>query len=363
MIALPWRVRKRIESAVSACHSFANRMANARLKPRHGKPRILFYVPFYGYTGGAFAVLSAANLLSESCNVSFLTHAGNVMNRYVSRGVRMVDAIAGPYDICVMESGVEESVIVEARGSGARIIMTMHGAPDTADGARNHGYSDQQVADTLRAADSVQYVSDVQRPFLEAIPGLHYRGIPNYVLPVQKTKHSRAVGLVCDTTVPHKNVDAGIAAAELSSASRIEVWGKYHDRQNGGRIRWNGFSSDKKRIYDSFDVLVHLSRLENQPLVILEALSAGIPCVLAPLPTYDGFRGVEGIYFADSGNAGAVAEAIDRALSCPQEVRDGLVRFWNANYSPQAVLAQWIRYLKDVRQLGRQGAQADALAS
>jgi len=363
MIALPWRVRKRIESAVSACHYFVNRGANARLRPQHDQLKILFCVPFYGYTGGAFAVLSAANLLSDNCDVSFLTRAGNVMNRYVSRGVRMVDAIAGPYDVCVMESGIEEAVIAAARRSGARIIMTMHGAPDTADGSKNHGYSDAQVVDALRAADSIQYVSDVQRPFLEAIPGLHYRGIPNYVLPVPKTRRSRAVGLVCDTTLPHKNVEAGITAAELSSASRIEVWGKYRDRQNGTRIRWNGFSSDKKRIYDSFDVLVHLSRLENQPLVILEALSAGIPCVLAPLPTYDGFRGVEGIYFADSQNAGAVAEAIDRALVCPQEVRDGLVDFWNANYSPAAVLAQWVRYLTDVRQLGRQGAEAGALAS
>jgi len=164
MIALPWRVRKRIESAVSACHYFVNRGANARLRPQHDQLKILFCVPFYGYTGGAFAVLSAANLLSDNCDVSFLTRAGNVMNRYVSRGVRMVDAIAGPYDVCVMESGIEEAVIAAARRSGARIIMTMHGAPDTADGSKNHGYSDAQVVDALRAADSIQYVSDVQRP-------------------------------------------------------------------------------------------------------------------------------------------------------------------------------------------------------
>jgi hypothetical protein len=360
MIPVPWRARKLIENLVSACHYFANRQANRRARPRQQKLKILFCVPFYGYTGGAFAVLSAANLLSDSCDVSFLTHASNVMNRYVSRGVRMVDTVGGPYDLCVMECGVSQAAIAQAKRSGAGIIMTMHGAPDTEDGSRNHGYSDGQIADTLQVVDSIQYVSDVQRPFLEAISGIHYRKIPNYVLPVPKTQRSRAVGLVCDTTLPHKNVDAGIAAAQLSSASRIEVWGKYQDRRSEGRIRWNGFSSDKKRIYDSFDVLVHLSRLENQPLVILEAISAGVPCVLAPLPAYDNFRGVEGIYFAD-GHAGAVAEAIDRALNCPQDIRDGLVRFWNAHYSPAAVLAQWTRYLTDVRQLKEQGAEAGAL--
>jgi len=46
------------------------------------------------------------------------------MNRYVSRGVRMVDTCAGPYDFCVVESGVEETAIAQARQRGARIIRT-----------------------------------------------------------------------------------------------------------------------------------------------------------------------------------------------------------------------------------------------
>jgi hypothetical protein len=270
----------------------------------------------------------------------------------------MVDRVEGSYDACVIESGIEESIVSRVKHSGASIILTMHGAPSIAGGARNYGYSDEQIANTLKAVDSIQYVSDVQLPFFDDIPVLHRRKIPNYVQPVEKTARGRAAGLVCDTTLPHKNADAGIAGAELSSASRIEIWGKYRDRRSNARVRWNGFSSDKKRIYGSFDVLVHLSLLENQPLVILEAVSAGIPCVLAPLPAYDGFRGVDGIYFAESQDKSAVARAIDRALDCPQEVREGLIRFWETNYSPSAVLAQWISYLKDVRALKEQGAAA-----
>ena len=71
---------------------------------------------------------------------------------------------------------------------------------------------------------------------------------------------------------------------------------------------------------------------------------------------YAGFRGVEGIYFAE--DRAEVAQAIDRALDLPQSVRDGLIRYWEANYSPRAVLAQWISYLEDVRKLKGQGAQA-----
>jgi len=360
-IRLPWRVQNLADKIISACHYYANRRANER-RPAGREFKILFCVPFYGYTGGAFAVLSAANLLAESCQVSFLTKASNVMNRYVSRKVRMVDGVAEPYDFCVIESGVDGAVISRVKRDGACIILTMHGAPATADGVKNYGYSDEQIADTLKAVDSIQYVSDVQSPFFEGIAAIHRRKIPNYVLPVRKARRGRAVGLVCDTTLSHKNADAGIAAAELSSAGRIEIWGRYHNRRSTARIRWNGFSSDKARIYGSFDVLVHLSRLENQPLVILEAISAGIPCVLAPLSAYDGFRGVEGIYFAQGDDPAAVARAIDQALDCPQETRDGLVRFWDANFSPDAVLAQWLGYLKEVRKRKEQGVQT-ALSS
>jgi hypothetical protein len=351
-------VRNLADKIVNAYHYRANLKANAGARPGQ-KPRILFCVPFYGYTGGAFAVLSAANLLAESCEVSFLTRPDNVMNRYVSPGVRMVAVPQGAYDFCVIECGIDETLVAGLKRDGARIILTMHGAPSTEDGEKNHGYSDEQLVRGLKVADSLQYVSDVQAPFVVSLSGFHSRKIPNYVLPVSKTRRCRAAGVVCDTTLPHKNADACVAGAESSSAERIEVWGKCRDRRSTGRVRWNGFSSNKAQIYNSFDVLVHLSRLENQPLVILEAMSAGIPCVLAPLPTYAGFRGVEGIYFAEGRDE--VAGKIDQALDCPQSVRDGLARYWDANYSPQAVLAQWTGYLKDVRELKEQGANALSL--
>src|SRR5258706_721319 len=195
MIPLPWRVRILAEKIVSAYHyalnrHFANNPAKARAES--GKTKILFCVPFYGYTGGAFAVLSAANLLAESCEVSFLTKPTNSMNRYVSPKVRMVDAVAGPYDFCVIESGIGEAIVSQVKRDGAVIILTIHGAPETSDGALNYGYSDEQIAKAFKAADSIQYVSDVQLPFFDAIPAFPRRKIPNYVLPFEKTANGRA---------------------------------------------------------------------------------------------------------------------------------------------------------------------------
>jgi Glycosyl transferases group 1 len=347
---LPWRLSALATEAVGSYRYFRNRCANIlRSSDRDGRFKLLFYVPFYGYTGGSFAVISVANLLSDVCDVSIVTKTSNVMNKYVSNKVRMVSGSAEPYDFCIVESGVGDAEIARMKRGGAHVILTMHGAPPTTDGTKNHGYSDEQVTMAMAAADSVQYVSDVQLPFFDLAPTVHRRRISNYVPQTNRAGKSLVAGIVCDTTLAHKNADACVEAAERSAATRIEVWGKYRDRRSTERVRWNGFTSDKQRIYGSFDVLVHLSRLENQPLVILEALSAGIPCVLARLPAYASLEGLSGMFFVDADDPVAVSRAIDRALDCPDEVREGLIKFWDENYSPHAVRAQWMDYFEDVR--------------
>ncbi len=348
-LSTPWRVRIILATAAGTWRYLGNRMAwLLALRRRRAAPRILFCIPFYGYTGGSFAVLSAANLLSRDLDVAYLTTPSNIMNKYVSTQVRMVSDAAGLFDFCVVESGVDMALVRNLKERGARVILTMHGAPNTPDGARNHGYSDSQVTEMMTLVDSVQYVSDVQLPFFDQFPRAHRRKIPNAVSRIEKHEQGRSVGVVCDTTLPHKRADAAIRAAELSDAATVEIWGNHHGNRSAGRVRWNGFSGDKQRIYGSFDVLVHLSRLENQPLVILEAMSAGIPCVLAPLSAYDFLRGLDGIHFVDADDPAQVSHAINRALDSPRATRDGLVKFWSDHHSPEAGRRQWLAYLADL---------------
>ena len=45
-------------------------------------------------------------------------------------------------------------------------------------------------------------------------------------------------------------------------------------------VDFKGASSNQKEIYESFDILIMTSAFENCPMVILEAWSHGIPCVV-----------------------------------------------------------------------------------
>ena len=224
-ITVPWRIRAFGSAVASCCRYMVNRALHLAPGRPGAKPKILFCVPFYGYTGGSYAVISTANLLSTMLDVSFLTKPTNVMNRYVSPRVRMVRDIADRYDFCVVESGTDTGAVADLKRRGARVILAMHGAPPTKDGTKNHGYGDDQVAAMMQLVDSAQYISDVQLPFFEDFPALHRRKIPNFVLAVQKHRRSGAAGVVCDTTLAHKKADAAIKGAELSKASTIEVWG------------------------------------------------------------------------------------------------------------------------------------------
>ena len=104
-------------------------------------------------------------------------------------------------------------------------------------------------------------------------------------------------------------------------------------------------------MFNSFDVLVHLSLHENGPMVALEAMSAGVPCVLGDQPNYDRYRGVPGIYLVGLHDAEAARRAVNEALERCDETRGPLIAHWEANYSPQALKRVWLDYFDEVCRL------------
>jgi glycosyltransferase involved in cell wall biosynthesis len=88
---------------------------------------------------------------------------------------------------------------------------------------------------------------------------------------------------------------------------RREVAGRLHEYAH--RVHFAGIQKDARRLYAAFDVLLHPSLWEGQPLVVQEALSERIPVVMSRVASsHDLIRdGVNG-FVVDPGNGAAVAE-------------------------------------------------------
>lgn len=349
-LRMPWRLRRMLDAIVPLGRFAANRWRHrgGADRARGGAPRVEFWIPQYGYTGGAAAVVATANLIGADCPTSFVTTPASVLNRYLDAGVRMRRAPLAQADVRIVESGVDLEQLARWRDAGCRVIVTNHGFPrsDTVKHA-NYGYEESHIRQAIALASESHFISAAQaRAFAEA--GLEPRPgavIPNAVAAVEKRRRTRNAGIVCDTRLALKNARGAVRAAERSRAEAVHVWGRHAETYGAARVHWHGFSADKRRMLDSFDVLVLLSYTEVQPLSVLEALSAGVPCVLSDLACYEEFRGHPGFWFVDPDDAAQAAQAIDAALEAPAEVREGLRALWAARYSPDAVRKKWLELL------------------
>ena len=350
---LPWKLRKPIDDAYSFSHylikSLAYRLTNTRNTP--SQPSVEFNIPFYGFTGGSAAILTVANLISSDFSVSLVTHQTNIFNRYVSHKIKLVTKPSLDKDVYIMESGTDATLMGRLLASGRKVIISNHGFITTAvDAPRNYGYDDSKILFALSNATSAHFLSQEQAEATMAFcPSIkNVRIIPNSVNSVAQHRLNHSVGIVCDTTLPLKNVAAAIVAAEASSATSVHVWGRFRDTYASTRAIWHGFEKDKNRIYASFDVLISLSLTETQPLTILEAMSAGIPCVLNDLSCYEFLKGVPGIWFVEVGNIGQATDAINTALKAGAEIRAALINYWRDNYSPNVAKSAWLNYIHDI---------------
>ena len=127
------------------------------------------------------------------------------------------------------------------------------------------------------------------------------------------------------------------------------MFGKYVD--------FIGHRPDVANLYADADLLVHLSHREGSPLVVIEALEYGLPCVAWDLPgvSEDVKPGVTGYAPAFGDHEGA-ADAIERILDDPLQLsslnygaRTAFVEFSIDKYADRLLNAYRIR----IRDLAR----------
>ena len=353
MLKIPWRMTNFLSTTRCSLiyyYNFLNHNFGKRYKSKK-LIKIEFNIPFYGFTGGSIAIVTVANLLCDEFCVQFVTHPKNPLNIYLSKYIKFVNKPSPDAAAYIIESGVNLDLIKSMVNNNAKVVITNHGFYSTDSlSIKNYGYTDLQVSEALQLATCAHFISDEQVFSLEklGIQLSHITVIANSVVAIQKNTFTRAVGIVGDTTLALKNVTTAVAAAEASDAKAIHVWGRYNSTFNSHRAQWHGFERNKVKIYNSFDVLVSLSLIETQPLIVLEALSAGIPCVLSDLPCYSSLKNTPGIIFVDASDKDAATTAINDLLNTTKETRDSLRELWRLNFSPNIIQNKWIIFLNDL---------------
>jgi glycosyltransferase involved in cell wall biosynthesis len=95
-------------------------------------------------------------------------------------------------------------------------------------------------------------------------------------------------------------------------------------------------------MHESFDVLISTSQFETFGLVVVEALSAGIPCVLSDIPVFRSlFSGCEGVIIL-SGNDEQDVRSINKLLEQAPVLKNSIIGFWKNNFSNETVKAAWL---------------------
>ena len=109
-------------------------------------------------------------------------------------------------------------------------------------------------------------------------------------------------------------VGDGPLRAELQSAGV--------DLEREGRLRWLGALSVTPQTYATWQLTLLCSAYEGYPMVALESMAAGVPCVGTPLPALQEMLGVEGAeWLAAQDSPHALAQTVLRVLQTPPDSR------------------------------------------
>lgn len=87
------------------------------------------------------------------------------------------------------------------------------------------------------------------------------------------------------------------------------------------RVAWLGRVPDAARFMRGFDALLLTSRTEGTPMVLLEAMAAGLPIVTTAVGGIPEFLTVEEAILTPSGDARALAEGLAQLFERPEEAR------------------------------------------
>lgn len=279
------------------------------------------------------ASLEGADLEIESLDVprrAYLRERSLIRDLCRTRNVSIVHTHGYRSDIVGGHAG---------RASGIPIVTTVHGF--TGGGWRNRTYEAVERL-AFRRFDAVVAVS---RPMAE---GLRASGVPAATLhivpnalaphpaPLDRDAARRALGLPGDAIVAgwvgrvsrEKGVDVFIdAVATLADCGiHAAILGDGPERPGEeararvvapSRFFWPGVVPDAPRYLAAFDLLVMSSRAEGMPMVLLEAMDAGVPIVATHVGGIPDMLSPNEALLVQPDDPAAVADAMRAACANP----------------------------------------------
>lgn len=333
---VPWKIRNATRLTRNSL-AFVHSKAAAALRPHTDGKRIVFCCNFHGTSGATIAIARIADLLAEKYAVSFVAGPFSDYNAMLGKAVTIVSPHAlrqQPYELYVCDGHMDLSFFAWLAERGKPSLLTIHGV-----------LRKENKLEKVHLATRSHLVSEVQFMHHE-VERSRYFVIPNYCEPIGKKRRSGNVGIVGRLDDPKKNVPAALEIARLSAAAEIHLWGGADSHSPDGRVNYHAWTRDKNRIYDSFDVLVSMSEEESMGLTVIEAMSCGIPCVLADIPGFQIYRDCPGVALVPLGERDAAVEWVDRFLDSRAELAPALVDHWDAHYSARAVAEKWFREIE-----------------
>ena len=343
-IRVPWRVQTAAYRAYERGCSTLSRIPG---KHRSGI-NISFLCNYQQTTGATVAISSIANQLAYQHNVDAHIKPLSGYSRLLSLRVRQrfsVGSLSG--HIVFVDIEQENNTIERLIDNKKQVVLTCHAFP-----TKLHSVPQPKLIRNLDLSTHIHFVSAYQRSeFIRQYPDIDIESksfvIPNYTRQSQKTTTTNSIGIVGLLNREPKKAIRSIQLAQLSNARWIECWGSdtIHGLDDPGlysKLRINGWTNSLRKMHSTFDVLLSTSCSETFGLVVVEALSAGIPCVLSDISVYrELYSDCEGIAFL-SGNEQQDITTINQLLGQAKDLKQPVTEFWQNHFSNEVIKSAWL---------------------
>jgi glycosyltransferase involved in cell wall biosynthesis len=239
-----------------------------------------------------------------------------------------------------------------AKRRGLPLVATVHGYLTRSLKERLYNLVDRRL---LRRFDAVIAVSEgIQQQLIRSA---------RRALGVSETE--RVVGWVGRLS-PEKGADLllqALAATDAEVKAVIIGEGPEHprlvemirtlelDRQD--RVRLAGYRSDAAELLSAFDVLALTSRMEGTPMIVLEAVAAGLPIIAFAVGGIPKLLTTETAWLVTPEDPQAFAAALREAVRFPDEAKARAARA-RASLAERLSIERWLERIRDVYRIVRQ---------